>query len=143
QADRLSHKTTTVAPAADGRLTERLYMVELDGRRYHVRVLVPEPPHSELARRRRERAGATAVHHAAARDAVVSPMQCTVLDVRVTEGEHVRAGHVLCIVEAMKMENEIGAHRDGVVTELSVAVGEPVKAGQPICILVQAGDAET
>jgi acetyl-CoA/propionyl-CoA carboxylase biotin carboxyl carrier protein len=142
QSERLSYETTTRAPASDDRLTDRLYRVELDGRRFDVRVLVPEPLHSELGRRRKERAG-VAVHQTAARDAVVSPMQGTVLDVRVTEGEHVRAGHVLCIVEAMKMENEISAHRDGVVTELSVATGEPVRAGQQICILVQAGDAGT
>jgi acetyl-CoA/propionyl-CoA carboxylase biotin carboxyl carrier protein len=138
----LSHQQTTVARQSDGKLAERLFAVELDGRRFDVRVLVPEPPHAELARKRKERVGAAAAHHSAARDAVFSPMQGTVLDVRVTEGEEVRAGQVLCIVEAMKMENEIGAHRDGVVTKLSVAAGEPIKAGQPICILVQAGDAE-
>ena len=54
-------------------------------------------------------------------------MQGTVLAVEVVEGEEVRAGQVICIVEAMKMENEITAHRDGLVTGLSVAVGE---AGQ-------------
>jgi acetyl-CoA/propionyl-CoA carboxylase biotin carboxyl carrier protein len=45
---------------------------------------------------------------------------------------------VLCIVEAMKMENEIAAHRAGVVTELTVVQGEPVQNGQVICVL--AGD---
>jgi acetyl-CoA/propionyl-CoA carboxylase biotin carboxyl carrier protein len=44
---------------------------------------------------------------------------------------------VLCIVEAMKMENEITAHRGGVVTELSVAEGEPVQNGQVICVLAE------
>ena len=142
QAEQFARETTGLVAAVDGRLRERVYAVELDGRRYDVRVLVPEPPYAELARRRRERAHATTTRHAAARDAVVSPMQGTVLDVRVEEGEHVQAGQVLCVVEAMKMENEIGAHRDGVVTDLSVAAGEPIKAGQPICVLVQAGDAE-
>jgi acetyl-CoA/propionyl-CoA carboxylase biotin carboxyl carrier protein len=47
---------------------------------------------------------------------------------------------VLCIVEAMKMENEISAHRAGRVAELSVAPGEPVTTGQVICIVVQEGD---
>jgi acetyl-CoA/propionyl-CoA carboxylase biotin carboxyl carrier protein len=63
-------------------------------------------------------------------------MQGTVLEVRVSEGDEVRAGQVLCIVEAMKMENEIGAHRDGTVAGLSVAAGEPVKTGQVICEVV-------
>jgi acetyl-CoA/propionyl-CoA carboxylase biotin carboxyl carrier protein len=59
--------------------------------------------------------------------------------VRVSEGDDVRAGQVLCIVEAMKMENEIGAHRDGVVTGLSVASGQPVNTGQVICVVAGAG----
>jgi acetyl-CoA/propionyl-CoA carboxylase biotin carboxyl carrier protein len=42
---------------------------------------------------------------------------------------------VLCIVEAMKLENEIAAHRAGVVNELSVAEGQPVQNGQVICVL--------
>ena len=67
-------------------------------------------------------------------------MQGTVLDVRVEEGEEVRAGQVICIVEAMKMENEIDAHRDRVITELSVRTGAPVKTGQVVCVLAQEGD---
>ena len=50
-------------------------------------------------------------------------MQGTVLSVAVGEGDSVSAGQVICIVEAMKMENEVHALRDGVVSELSVAAG--------------------
>jgi acetyl-CoA/propionyl-CoA carboxylase biotin carboxyl carrier protein len=71
---------------------------------------------------------------------VVSPMQGTVLAVEVAEGDDVRPGQVICVVEAMKMENEITAHRHGVVTELSIAAGEPVKTGQVICVVAQEGD---
>jgi len=60
-------------------------------------------------------------------------MQGTVLAVEVADGDSVSAGAVLCIVEAMKMENEVRAHRDGVVRGLSVAPGEPVSIGQVIC----------
>src|SRR5262245_37864645 len=113
---------------------ERSVVVELDGRRFDVRLLVPEPPFAALARSRRERSAAEQ-GASDARDAVVSPMQGTVLEVRVAEGDQVTAGQVLCIVEAMKMENEIGAHREGTVTGLSVAVGQPVKTGQVICVV--------
>jgi len=55
--------------------------------------------------------------------------------VEVAEGDEVEAGQVLCIVEAMKMENEITAHRAGRVADLSVAPGQSVKTGQVICIV--------
>jgi acetyl-CoA/propionyl-CoA carboxylase biotin carboxyl carrier protein len=130
-----SHLTTSVASASDGaRPRERARVVEVAGRRYDVRLIEPEPPWAELARRRRERARG-ASHHAGGKDAVVSPMQGTVLAVEVAEGDEVAAGQVLCVVEAMKMENEVHAHRDGVVRELSIAAGEPVSTGQVICIV--------
>jgi acetyl-CoA/propionyl-CoA/long-chain acyl-CoA carboxylase, biotin carboxylase, biotin carboxyl carrier protein len=97
---------------------------------------VPEPPHAELARRRQERARGGA--HTGAKDAVVTPMQGTVLAVEVAEGDEVEAGQVLCIVEAMKMENEITAHRSGRVTELAVEQGQAVGNGQTICVIVDA-----
>jgi acetyl-CoA/propionyl-CoA/long-chain acyl-CoA carboxylase, biotin carboxylase, biotin carboxyl carrier protein len=115
-------------------MRESVRTVEVDGRRFEVRLLRPEPAFAELARRRRERTrrrGASG----AGRDAVVSPMQGTVLAVEVAEGDDVEAGQVLCIVEAMKMENEVHAHRAGRVTELSVAPGQPVKTGQVICVV--------
>ena len=65
-------------------------------------------------------------------------MQGTVLAVEVAEGDEVEAGQVICVVEAMKMENEIAAHRDGVVTELRVKPGQPVAAGETICVLSSA-----
>jgi acetyl-CoA/propionyl-CoA carboxylase biotin carboxyl carrier protein len=62
-------------------------------------------------------------------------MQGTVLAVRVSEGDEVEPGQVICIVEAMKMENEVHAHRAGVVAHLSVEPGKPVTSGQVICEL--------
>jgi acetyl-CoA/propionyl-CoA carboxylase, biotin carboxylase, biotin carboxyl carrier protein len=136
RADELSHETTSVEAASDGgrRLREQRVHAELEGRRYELTLLLPEPPHAELSRRRRERSG-RGVGHGAARDAVVSPMQGTVLAVEVAEGDEVEAGQVLCVVEAMKMENEIAAHRTGRVTGLSVEPGQPVKTGQVICVV--------
>src|SRR6187549_1793398 len=86
EAEQLSHGTTRVARAPDGRVREHAIEVEVDDRRFEVKLLRPEPPFAELARRRRERSG-VAARHGAARDAVVSPMQGTVLEVEVAEGD--------------------------------------------------------
>ena len=127
-------RVAALGDATSPHAREAVRSVEVDGRRFEVRVLRPEPAFAELARRRRERArgGGGA---GAGRDAVVSPMQGTVLAVEVEEGQEVEAGQVLCIVEAMKMENEVHAHRAGRVTELSIAPGQPVKTGQVICVV--------
>jgi len=123
------------SPVVDGRARvtrERVLAVELDGRRHEVRVHVPEPPWSELARRHRERAkGLTG----SASGAVVSPMQGTVLQVAVADGDEVSAGDLICVVEAMKMENEIVAHGAGVVSELAVAPGQAVANGDLVCVV--------
>ncbi len=111
----------------------RVRTVEVDGRRFEVRLVDPEPEWVELARRRRERARGSG--HGGGHDAIVSPMQGTVLSVAVAEGDQVEAGQVICIVEAMKMENEVHAHRAGTVTGLTVQAGQPVTTGQVICVV--------
>jgi len=118
-----------------GRTVERVRAVEVDGRRFEVRSSAPEPPWRELARRRHERARAGG---GAGGDAVVSPMQGTVLSVAVAEGDVVEPGQVICIVEAMKMENEVHAHAAGTVTDLAVAAGQSVSSGQAVCRVVPA-----
>jgi acetyl-CoA/propionyl-CoA carboxylase biotin carboxyl carrier protein len=126
------------APAdVSARLVAHPVAVEVDGRRYDVSVVAPEPPWLELARARKERA-----HGIGAGDgnAVVSPMQGTVLSVAVEEGSHVETGAVICIVEAMKMENEITAPRAGVVTGLAVAEGGAVQSGQVVCLIAAEPD---
>jgi len=115
-------------------LRPRATVVEVGGRRFDVTVLEPEPPWAELARRRRERGSQGP--GGAGSEAVVSPMQGTVLKVEVTDGEQVEAGRVLCVVEAMKMENEIAAHRSGSVAKLSVSPGDAVTSGQVICLVL-------
>jgi acetyl-CoA/propionyl-CoA carboxylase biotin carboxyl carrier protein len=116
-----------------GKTVERVRVVEVDGRRFEVRIADPEPPWRELARRRHERERAAS---GAGGDAVVSPMQGTVLSVAVAEGDVVESGQVICIVEAMKMENEVRAHRAGTVTALLVETGQPVATGEVICSII-------
>jgi biotin carboxyl carrier protein len=65
-------------------------------------------------------------------------MQGTVLKVEVSDGQEVEAGSVLCLIEAMKMENEIHAPVTGVVESVVVAPGQQVASGQLLCV-VRAG----
>jgi acetyl-CoA/propionyl-CoA carboxylase, biotin carboxylase, biotin carboxyl carrier protein len=137
EAKQLSHMTTIVEQQSDGRV--HTLPIELDGRRFDVRVLRPEAPHAALARARRNRRPGHGLGSGVP-EAVVSPMQGTVLHVPVVDGQEVAAGDVLCIVEAMKMENEIAANRSGVVSGLSVAPGESVTRGQVICVVQEEGE---
>jgi len=66
---------------------------------------------------------------------VVTPMQGTVLRTLVEVGQEIEAGVVVCIVEAMKMENEIAAHQAGTVRELRVAEGQGVSVGEVLAIV--------
>ncbi len=133
RAAELTHDAQEAA-STNGRVRPRTTAVEVGGKRFDVTVLEPEPPWVELARRRRERVAAGP--GGAGSEAVVSPMQGTVLKVEVADGDEIEAGRVLCVVEAMKMENEITAHRRGTVADLSVAPGDAVSSGQVICRVV-------
>jgi acetyl-CoA/propionyl-CoA carboxylase, biotin carboxylase, biotin carboxyl carrier protein len=68
-------------------------------------------------------------------DSVVSPMQGTIIKIAVADGERVAAGDVIVVLEAMKMEQPLTAHKDGTVTGLAVSVGQTVGAGALICEL--------
>ncbi|MDX6480259.1 MAG: acetyl-CoA/propionyl-CoA carboxylase, biotin carboxylase, biotin carboxyl carrier protein [Gaiellaceae bacterium] len=116
------------------RLTDRVRVVEVDGRRFEVRLTEPEPGWRALAARRRDRVRGGGAG-GGGQDAVVAPMQGTVLSVSVADGEEVEPGKVVCIVEAMKMENEVRAHRGGLVSQLSVEAGQAVTTGQVICVI--------
>ena len=117
----------------------RTYKVEVDGRLHSVKVIGAAPaaggnPGSAAGLRRpprRERA-ASGGAAAGATDVLVSPIQGTVLKVPVKNGDEVEEGTLICVVEAMKMENEITAHRAGKVSELAVTEGGSVAAGDTI-----------
>jgi acetyl-CoA/propionyl-CoA carboxylase biotin carboxyl carrier protein len=121
-------------PGGRAATVQRVRTVEVDGRRFEVRLSEPEPEWRTLARRRRERVQQGGAG-AGGSDAVVSPMQGTVLSVPVSDGDEVESGQVVCVVEAMKMENEVHAHRAGTVRSLSVKSGQPVATGQVICTI--------
>ena len=69
---------------------------------------------------------------AASARAVKSPLPGTVLDVKVSVGQTVKKGDVVMLIEAMKMENEINASKDGKITNVYVAKGAKVEQGSPL-----------
>ena len=68
-------------------------------------------------------------------EAIASPMPGTILDVKVNVGDSVKKGQVLMILEAMKMENEIMAGTDGVITSIGVTKGASVQTGDALCTI--------
>jgi acetyl-CoA/propionyl-CoA carboxylase biotin carboxyl carrier protein len=132
------------APPDDAEQTvEQDYTVEVSGRRFDVKVIGPPPiaaaaTNGTVTRKapRRERAGGGA--GAAGGDALVSPMQGTVLRVAVEQGAAVEEGALIAVVEAMKMENEITAHKAGTVSELPIAAGGAVATGDTLAVITSA-----
>jgi acetyl-CoA/propionyl-CoA carboxylase biotin carboxyl carrier protein len=125
------------ADAASPSLRE-VIVVEVGGRR--LEVSIPAELRSAgagAARRapapRRTRTGAAA---AAGGDALTAPMQGTVVKVAVAEGDTVQAGDLVVMLEAMKMEQPLNAHRSGVITALAAEQGAIVSSGGTICRIV-------
>ncbi|WP_066905486.1 acetyl/propionyl/methylcrotonyl-CoA carboxylase subunit alpha [Millisia brevis] len=117
----------------DEQQPRRTVVVEVGGRRVEVSVpgdLAAAPAASGAIRRKpkpRTRGGAGS--KAASGDAVTAPMQGTVVKVAVTEGQEVAEGDLIAVLEAMKMENPVNAHKSGTVTGLSVEPGSAVTQG--------------
>ena len=93
----------------------------------------PAPPAPAAAPAAPAPAAAPAVTGAG--EPVNAPMPGTILKVNVTQGQAVKSGDVLCILEAMKMENEIMAPKDGTVTQVVVSKGATVDTGAPLLVI--------
>jgi acetyl-CoA/propionyl-CoA carboxylase biotin carboxyl carrier protein len=106
--------------------------VEVDGRRFEV-VLPAGVGATATTRRRRPRRRGAGPAAAASGDSLTAPMQGTVVKVAVEEGQQVSTGDVVVVVEAMKMEQPINAHKDGTISELSATVGATVQSGAVVC----------
>jgi acetyl-CoA/propionyl-CoA carboxylase biotin carboxyl carrier protein len=123
---------------------ERDYAVEVSGRRFDVKVIgaglgggnggapAPAAAGARKAPKRRDRGGGAA---AGAPGELVSPIQGTVLKVAVEKGAEVSEGALICVIEAMKMENEITAPAAGKVEELNVSEGGAVASGDTIAVI--------
>ena len=87
------------------------------------------------ARASASRSEYTRTRAAEASEALNSPLQGTILSVSVRKGSKVAEGDLICVIEAMKMENEIAAHRSGKVTALNVAEGAAVGSGDVLAVI--------
>jgi len=131
------------APASDedgeGKLEAREYKVEVEGKLFEVRVFgaagAGPAPAAAGARRPPKRERKAGGGGGAAGDELISPLQGTVLRVAVEKGAEVEEGTLVCVIEAMKMENEITAHRAGKVEELNVSDGASVSSGDVIAVI--------
>ena len=106
-------------------------VTEVNGKRFEIFVHAPEPVH----KRHRAKEGASG---ASTGTAVTSPMQGTVVKVGVEEGQKVVVGELIFVLEAMKMEQPLSAHRDGVIANLSAILGETVSSGSTLCDIIDA-----
>ena len=147
-------------PARDGdgetapEPVEQCYTVEVSGKRFDVKVIGPPPAAAGAlngaapaaseggvaTRRAPRRSGRSGAGSGGGGDTLSSPLQGTVLKVAVEKGANVEEGALVCVIEAMKMENEITAHKAGTVAELPIAVGASVATGDTLAVISSAGE---
>ena len=104
-------------------------VAEVNGKRFGIQVHTPAP----IIKRRRAKQSSIG---AAAGTALTSPMQGTVVKVAVEEGATVEAGDLIIVIEAMKMEQPLNAHKSGVVKNLTVVIGETVASAATLCDII-------
>ncbi|MCW2812098.1 MAG: ATP-grasp protein [Friedmanniella sp.] len=122
------------APEAVGKTT---VVVEVNGKRLQVvlpgDLRVGTNGAARTAKKPARRSGGGGTAAAASGNALTSPMQGTIVKVAVAEGDTVAAGDLVVVLEAMKMEQPLTAHRAGTVTGLSAEVGATVTSGSTLC----------
>ena len=138
------------APGDDGgaeQKVEQTYEVEVSGQRFDVRVVGPpsagggsgsangSTAGGRAAPKRKQRESSSGGGGGRGTDILPSPLQGNMWKVLVKQGDTVEEGQLLCIIEAMKMENEITAHKAGTIAELPIEEGAPIAAGAPIATI--------
>jgi acetyl-CoA/propionyl-CoA carboxylase biotin carboxyl carrier protein len=117
-------------------LTERTVPVEVDGKRFSVRLWLPdEPAVSPGAARRAPRPKPAGQTGAAGNGTIAAPMQGTVVRLLVQVGDEVTAGQAVLVLEAMKMENHLNAEMGGTVKEIRVQPGDTVGTGDVLVVV--------
>ncbi len=130
----------------DEDVVEREFTVEVNGKRFEVNLedrggmaAVPASSNGGGSGQKPKPAGGSSDGGETVIDAegetVSAEMQGTILDVKVAEGDEIEAGDVVCVLEAMKMENDVVASRGGTVTQVAVSEGESVDMGDVLVVV--------
>ena len=106
-------------------------VAEINGKRFEILVHAPEP----VVKRHRAK---DALAGGSGGVGLTSPMQGTVVKVAVTQGQIVEQGDLVIVLEAMKMEQPLMAHRSGVIANLTAVIGETVTSGTVLCDIIEA-----
>ncbi len=132
----LNESDPSVSPAMpeEEEVTRRDLTVEVGGRRFAVSYWAPAPPVGGQPRRKRPKLESTGP--SGSPDGVVTaPMQGTIVKVHVGAGESIKTGEPICVLEAMKMENEVKSPASGEIVDLRVEPGDTVASGEVIAIV--------
>jgi acetyl-CoA/propionyl-CoA carboxylase biotin carboxyl carrier protein len=106
-------------------------VAEVNGKRFEILVHAPEP----VVKRHRAKQSSVA---GSSGTGLASPMQGTVVKIAVAEGQSVEAGDLVIVLEAMKMEQPLNAHKSGVIKNLKAVIGETVASGTVLCDIIEA-----
>ena len=120
----------TAAPVTTRVAAEHL-VAEVNGKRFEVKLHTPEP----VVKRHRAKA---AIVGGASGTGLTSPMQGTVVKIAVVDGQSVEVGDLVIVLEAMKMEQPLNAHKAGKVANLKAVIGETVSSGTVLCDIIDA-----
>jgi acetyl-CoA/propionyl-CoA carboxylase biotin carboxyl carrier protein len=113
---------------ADSKAASQKIIAEVDGHRFEVLLHTPEP----IQKRHRVKSNAIT---ALAGDSLESPMQGTVVKIVKSNGDRVEVGDLIVVLEAMKMEQPLIAHKVGTIAKLQVNVGQTVASGATLCLI--------
>ena len=122
--------TTTTEPLQSHMAPEHL-ITEINGKRFEIMVHAPKP----IVKRHRAKAGMAG---GSGGSALSSPMQGTVVKIAVEEGASVNVGDLIIVLEAMKMEQPLMAHKSGVISNLTAIIGATVSSGTILCEIIDA-----
>ena len=122
--------TTTTEPLQSHMAPEHL-VTEINGKRFEIMVHAPKP----VIKRHRAKAGMAG---GSGGSALSSPMQGTVVKIAVEEGASVNVGDLIIVLEAMKMEQPLMAHKSGVISNLTAVIGATVSSGTILCEIIDA-----